>query len=360
MKAVKQGACDFITKPFKAEALILAMERAFEDREMRREIVRLRSARDPNPDGDLVGRSPAMARVIQLARRAARGNATVLITGESGTGKGALARFIHDQGPNHAGPFVQVNCAALPAHLVEAELFGAKKGAYTDAREDRPGLFAQAAGGTLMLDEIGEMPLETQPKLLHALETGKVRPVGGTREVETPTRVVAATNALLETAVKERRFREDLYYRLNVITLDMPPLRQRREDIEPLTDVLLQRACTKLGREVFGLSGEAMAWILTQPWPGNVRELANALERAVALTEHDTIVLEDLRVALAVPQQPDLLSHAAAQGLPLADVEQMYIERVLAAVGGNRVQAARLLGIDRRTLQRKLGTAEER
>lgn len=354
VQAVKMGAADFVTKPFKIEALYLAMERAFRERQMRREIVRLRSSQEPEMAHQLVAKSPAMVKLLNLARRFARVNTTVLITGESGTGKGALARYLHDEGPFHDGPYVQVNCAALPSQLVEAELFGAKKGAYTDAREDRPGLFVEANHGTLMLDEIGEMPLDAQPKLLQALETGTVRPVGATRDVPVSVRVIAATNMPLEEAVKNKTFRQDLYYRLNVVSLQVPPLRERREDIEPLMDHFLHRANKKLGRDVVGISSDALRWLLAHPWPGNVRELANTMERAVAVTDHDTVMLEDLQVAAMVPQQADFFGDAISKGLPLAQVEQAYIARVLEAAGGNKSKAARMLGIDRRTLHRKM------
>jgi DNA-binding NtrC family response regulator len=358
VRAVREGACDFITKPFKIEALLYALDRAFQDREMRREIVRLRSHAESAAEVDLVARSPSMQRLVQLARRVAQNKATVLLTGESGVGKGALARFIHEHSAVKSGPLVQVNCAALPAQLVEAELFGARKGAFTDAREDRHGLFFEANNGTLMLDEIGEMPLDAQPKLLHALETGHVRPVGASREVAVNVRLVAATNVSLAEAVQDKRFRADLFYRLNVVSLEVPPLRDRHEDIVPLADLFLHRANQKLARDVLGISTEATRWLLAHAWPGNVRELANTLERAVAVTGHDTIVLEDLRAAEAVTQGQDFLADAVARGLPLADVERSYISRVLGAMGGNKVKAARVLGIDRRTLHRKLGTPE--
>ena len=255
------GACDFIAKPFQIEVLFLAIERAFRERQMRREIVRLRSLLSGSEPAGLVAKSHAMQRVVDLARRAALTDSTVLLTGESGVGKGAVARFIHDHSPRHKNSFVQINCAALPAQLVESELFGVRKGAYTDAREDRPGLFVQTTGGTLFLDEIAEMPLEAQPKLLQVLETGKVRPIGGQNEIGVDVRVIAATNRPLEEALRDRDFRPDLYHRLNVIRVEVPPLRERPEDIEALVDVLLQRASTKLGRPVIGVTTEAMRWL---------------------------------------------------------------------------------------------------
>lgn len=358
VQAVRMGACDFVTKPFPIEALLLAIERAFRERQMRREIVRLRGATWGGEASGLVARSQAMRHVMELARRAASTDSTVLLTGESGVGKGAVAHFIHEQSPRAKNSFVQVNCAALPAALVESELFGVRKGAYTDARSDRPGLFEQASGGTLFLDEIAEMPMETQPKLLQALETGKVRAVGASQEVSVNVRVIAATNHPLEEALQERRFRPDLYHRLNVITLEIPPLRERLEDIEPLVDLFVQRASVKLGRSVVGITAEARRWLLSCAWPGNVRELANRIERAVALTDHDTLLLEDFSLTPHLPANEDLLAAIALRQLSLADVERVYIQHVLTVAQGNKARAARILGIDRKTLYRKLGLNE--
>ena len=355
VQAVRAGACDFVTKPFKIPALLLAIERALRERTMRREIVRLR--RELGDDrGGLVAASPAMARVLDVARRAARSQASVLITGESGSGKGALARWIHDRGARAAGPFVHVNCAALPGGLVEAELFGVRRGAFTDARESRDGLFVEATGGTIFLDEIAEMPLEVQSKLLQVLESSRVRPVGG-GEVAIDVRVIAATNRAIDDAVHAGQFRLDLFYRLHVIRLEVPPLRDRAADIPDLVHALLARASRGAAAPI-GITDDAMRWLSRHDWPGNVRELANVVERAVALTDHATIVLEDVRdLPARAPADPigELLATAADRHLPLADVERGYIRRVLDAQGGNVSRAARILGIDRRTLYRKLG-----
>ncbi|MBK6923366.1 MAG: sigma-54-dependent Fis family transcriptional regulator [Deltaproteobacteria bacterium] len=354
VKAVRAGACDFVTKPFRWEALQVAIERALRERRMRREIVRLRAELREQRDGELVARSPAMRRVVEIANRVARSDSNTLVTGPSGVGKGAVARHIHAQSARAAGPFVQVNCAALPSTLAEAELFGVRRGAFTDAREDRPGLFVQAHGGTLMLDEIGEMALDVQAKLLQAIESRSVRPVGAGEEVAVDVRIIGATNRPLEDAVADKRFREDLYYRLDVVRIEIPPLADRPEDLAALVDVMLERACARVGREVLGVSDDAMRWLLGHSWPGNVRELGNLLERAVVLAEHDTLVLDDLVIRERPDSEDGFLERAARRGVTLEDVERAYMHAVLRAHGGNKTEAARVLGIDRRTLHRRL------
>jgi len=355
IQSLQAGACGFVTKPFSLNDLLAAVAKAFRDRAMHREIVRVSNSSGKLAPKALVAESSNMQKILQLANRAAQIDSPVLLTGESGVGKGALAFFIHEQSPRCNGPFLQINCAALPFSLVESELFGVCKGAYTDARENRPGLFTEAKGGTLFLDEIGEMPLAIQPKLLQVLETGKVRPVGATAEVATDVRIIAATNQPIEKAVQNGLMRADLYYRLNVIRLDVPPLRERLTDMDRLVDNLLQHAQTKLRRQILGISAEAMRWIRAYSWPGNVRELANTLERAVALAEHDTILLEDLAQATQLPVEDNILGNAVTQQMTLAELEINYIHRILEMTQDNKVQAARILGIDRGTLYRKLG-----
>ncbi len=357
--AVKAGACDFVTKPFNMDALVLTLERAFRERQLRREIVRLRAAVPGDTPGGLVARSAAMQKALEVSRRAGRSDATVLLTGETGTGKSSLARFIHESSNRRAQPFLQLNCAALPASLAESELFGARRGAYTDAREDRAGVFVSAGGGTLFLDEVGELSLEVQAKLLQALETGRVRPLGASTETPVRARVLAATNRPLETLLREGRFRADLYYRLNVIRIEVPPLRERREDILPLVDFFLGRLGEQQSREVLGVSASALKRLMAHAWPGNVRELANLLERAVALADHDTLVPEDFDL----PGGDDsgltsMLSRASGEDAPLEEVERAYVRRVVEAQGGNKAAAARILGINRRTLYRKLDLEE--
>ncbi|HEY3447671.1 MAG TPA: sigma-54 dependent transcriptional regulator [Myxococcales bacterium] len=355
VQAVKAGACDFLAKPFKIEVLYLAVERALREREMRREITRLRVARPRSGPPSLVARSAGMKRAVELATRAAETATTVLLTGETGTGKGVLAQMIHDSSARKASPFVQLNCAAIPVALLESELFGARQGAFTDARVDRPGMLMAARGGTLFLDEIGELSLEVQAKLLHVLESRRVRALGGTEEEEFDARLVAATNRPLEALLRDGRFRPDLYYRLNVIRIDIPPLRERRDDILPLIDHFLQQAGDRLDRQIIGVSSAALRQLLSYDWPGNVRELANELERAVALAKKDTLLPEDFDLSGSKPTLKNLLDESLARDLPLEEVERAYVRRVVDAQGGNKAAAARILGINRRTLYRKIG-----
>jgi len=354
--SVHAGACDFVAKPFTIDALVTAITRAFHDRQIRREIVRLRATPALlEVPGQLIAESPAMRKVLESARRAARADSTVLLTGETGTGKGAVARYIHEASARRARPFFHVNCASLPSALVESELFGVRRGAFTDARDDRPGAFVGAGDGTLFLDEVGEIPLDTQAKLLHALENGRVRPLGGTDDVEVKARIIAATNRPLEALLSEGRFRADLYYRMNVIRIEVPALRERRDDIVPLVDLFLSAACDRHGRPLIGVSAAAMRRLVSYHWPGNVRELANLLERAVALSDHDTLLAEDVDVPTDASSGIEaFLTSKADHHVPLAEVERLYARQVVEAQGGNKAAAARLLGINRRTLYRML------
>jgi DNA-binding NtrC family response regulator len=353
VESVRAGACDFIAKPFPIEALVQAIEKALRERQMRREIVRLRGRLATNGPGGLVARSEAMKRVLSVATKAARTSSPVLITGESGVGKTALARFIHEQSPRAQAPFVELNCASLPAPLVEAELFGVRRGAYTDAKETRAGLFEQAQSGTLFLDELGELGLDVQPKLLQVIESGRVRAVGGTKEQAVSVRIIAATNTPLEQALRERRFRADLYHRLNVLRIDIPPLRERPEDIEALVDLFLHSASQRAGRTTLGISKEATRWIVSQPWTGNARELANALERAVTLSDHDTLMADDFTAAES-GAATNMLDEAVAENMSLEQLEAEYLRRVLRKTQGNKTLAAQILGLDRRTVYRKV------
>ena len=355
--AIRAGAYDFVPKPFEVEALVVALERAIQHRALREEVKRLRRAvgEVARPEG-LLGDSPAMRRVHDLLERIRDSDATVLITGESGTGKELVARAIHRGSRRASGPFVAVNCAALPEPLLESELFGHVRGAFTDARAARAGLFVQAAGGTILLDEIGELPPALQAKLLRALQERRVRPVGADHEVDLDVRIVAATNADLEAAVAEKRFRDDLYYRLDVVHVELPPLRARGDDVLVLAQHFLARAASASGKPVRGLSAPAAGKLAAYPWPGNVRELENCMERAVALARFEEIGVDDLpdRVREHRRVQLALVGDDPAELVPMEEIERRYIERVLAAVGGNKKEAARVLGFDRATLYRKL------
>jgi len=356
MQSVRAGACEFLTKPFRIEELYAAIERALLDRQMRRTAVRIGSANANNDENAFIAYSPRMRQMLALAKRAAAVDSTILLTGESGTGKSAVARWIHELSPRRQGPFVSVNCAALPQTLVESELFGARKGAYTDSHQNRHGLFVQADSGTLFLDEIAELPLEIQPKLLQALESGKIRALGDTQETAVNIRLIAATHQPLEQRINERQFRADLYHRLNVINLEIPPLRERKEDMDELVNVLSRQISLRLGKMMpVNISAEVLRWIRAYHWPGNVRELSNMLERAIALTEHDTLLLEDLAQASRLPKSEDFLQNAMTKGWTLENLELAYIRHVLDATGGSKIQAARILGMDRSTLYRKLG-----
>ena len=352
VQAVRLGAVDFLAKPFRIEALILAIRRALEERQMRREIVRLREDFSPSEAPGIAARSPAMAAVLELSARAAKSALPILITGESGVGKGALTAYIHAASARCKARFVHLNCAALPASIAEAELFGVRRGAFTDAREDRAGVFEMAHQGTLFLDEIGELPLEVQPKLLQALEANHVRPLGGSSLVLADVRIVAATNRSLEEGLQARSFRPDLYHRLNVIRIEIPPLRERVADIDLIVDQVLTAIARKSGDTPLGVSLDAMQWLRAHSWPGNVRELTNALERAVALADHDTLTLDDFVPHHGRP--PSSLGGGAARGMSLAELEKAHIRRVLLQTGGHKANAAKILGLDRRTLYRKV------
>lgn len=357
IEAIRAGAWDFVTKPVEMELLAVVLDRAVRHHMLQEEVRRLSDRPEPTDRfEELIGSSPAMHQLFDQIRKVAPTMANVLITGESGTGKELVARAIHRHSARTNGPFVAINCAAIPENLLESELFGHNKGAFTDARADRKGLFQQAQGGTLFLDEIGDFPLSLQAKLLRAMEQRTVRAVGGDTEIAFDARILTATNRDLQVAVEEGRYREDFYFRINVIQLDLPPLRARGTDVLLIARSLLQTLARQMGKRVMDFQPSVAERLMNYDWPGNVRELRNVLERAVALTEFEKLVVDDLPERIRDYRQstfridttnPDELQ-------TLESVEQQYIRRVLQSVQGNRTEAARILGVDRKTLYRKL------
>jgi two-component system response regulator AtoC len=356
--AIRVGAYDLVTKPFNIEVLVLALSRAVERRTLQKELTRLRQAveRVPGMDG-MIGASPASEHLFSVIDRVAESDATVVVSGPSGTGKELIACAVHRRSKRAAGPFVAINCAAIPESLLESELFGHVKGAFTDARSARKGLFARADQGTVFLDEIGDLPLAMQPKLLRVLQERCVRPVGGDEDQPFDARVIAATNRDLEAEVKQGRFREDLYYRLNVVRIEVPPLRARGNDVLLIAQYFLTRFAARLHKQVIGLSTPVAEKLLAYRWPGNVRELENCIERAVALCAFDALTVDDLPEKIR-NYQGDQLKVPSSEGggelLSMEEVERRHILHVLRAVGGNKVAAAGVLGFDRSTLYRKL------
>ena len=357
VEAIRSGAYDFVTKPFDLDVVALSIERAIRHRHLRDEVRRLRLAISESQHfEDVVGPSRAMQSVFDLLTRLSDSNATVMVSGESGTGKEIVARALHKRSRRSEGPFIAINCAAVPENLLESELFGHVRGAFTDAKTARVGLMTQAHNGTLFLDEIGDMPLGLQPKLLRAIEERVVRPVGGNQDIPFDVRIIVATHRDLETLIESGRFREDLYYRINVVHVTLPPLRARGGDILQLAQVFLDRCAAQAGKDVRGISAQAADKLLAYDWPGNVRELRNAMERAVALTRYDTLAVEDLPDKIRSHQA----SHVIVAGqdpselVTLEEVELRYIARVLQVAGGNKSLAAQILGLDRKTLYRKL------
>jgi DNA-binding NtrC family response regulator len=355
--AIRAGAYDFVTKPIDTEFLVLALDRAVNHHGLQEKVKILDEALKKSYQFDeLIGQSPPMRKLIDRLERVADTETSILITGETGTGKELVAQALHSRSRRQKGPFVAVNCAALPDTLLESELFGHKSGAFTDARTERKGLFFQANGGTLFFDEIGDFPLALQPKLLRSLEERRVRPIGGTSEIAFDARIIAATNRDIETAVEESRFREDLYYRINVIQIDLPPLRERGTDILLLAQHFVEQFAIRSDKQIAGISNSASEKLLNYTWPGNIRELRNTIERAVVLTGYEKISVDDLPDKIRDYKTSHFLvgSDNPSELVPIQEVEHRYILHVLKTVGGNKTLAARVLGLDRKTLYRKL------
>jgi len=360
VKAMKDGAYDFLTKPFQRAQLLRVVRQALE----RRDLIQQNRALQQRLDallqhGAVVGNSPAFRRMIALIEQVADSSATVLIQGESGTGKEGAARLIHQRSGRKDRPFVAVNCAALPETLLESELFGYEKGAFTGAAGRKEGRFELANGGTLFLDEVADLSLVTQPKILRVLQEGEFERLGGTRAVKVDVRIVTATNQDLAQMVRDKRFREDLYYRLKVISINVPPLRERREDIRVLAEHFLRLYAAKNNRVLGGFTDEAFRRLEGYSWPGNVRELENVVERGVVLARSALIDVADLpeEIAGATPLPEGVLS--VRIGTPLAEIEQRLLEATLLATKGNKTLTAKLLGIDPRTVSRKLERWDE-
>ncbi len=355
--AIRAGAYDFVTKPIEMNLLGVSLERAIQHRNLQEKVKLLsETVTRSQRFGDILGSSTPMQELFDQLARFADSETSVLITGESGTGKELVARAIHRQSRRAEKPFVAINCAALPDALLESELFGHAAGAFTDARGERKGLFLQAEGGTLLLDEVGELPLAMQPKLLRALEENRIRPVGSDQEIPFDVRILTATNRDLETAVEEGRFREDLFFRVNVIQCDLPPLRARGTDILLLAQHFLEIFASRAEKQVTDISKAVAEKLLSYAWPGNVRELRNVIERAVALTRYDRLGVEDLpeKICNYRSSQVFIGGDDPTELVALEEIEHRYILHVLQSVGGNKTLASRILGLDRKTLYRKL------
>ncbi len=359
--AMKQGAFDYLTKPIKTDELLVTIEKALREASLRQEVAQLRKQVNREYAFDqILGKSKPMREVFDLIRRVADAQTNLLITGESGTGKELVAKAIHFNGRRKDAPFIAVNCAAIPEQLLESELFGHVKGAFTDAKSDKRGLFEEAQKGTLLLDEISELPMMLQAKLLRAVQEREIRRVGATRSIPVNVRIIAATNLLLAEEVKAKRFREDLYYRLNVIEIRLPPLRERKEDIPLLCDMLFHKVATGRDKQMKGIAESALGLLIDYHWPGNVRELENVIERAVTLAPGEMVTVEVLPTAIREGRaERQLIEEGVERLLSMDDVERVYIKRILEKTRGNKLQAAQILGIDRKTLYRKLGEMEQ-
>lgn len=366
VEALKSGASDYLTKPLDFDALRLVMDRALEHTRLREENEGLKRQLARFQFSEVIGRSAGMEHLLEMAALVAPTEATVLITGESGTGKGVIARGLHANSARRERPLVEVNCAAIPETLIESELFGHEKGAFTGADRQRRGRFSMADGGTLFLDEIGELPLSMQAKLLRVLQDGEIQRVGSDMAIPVDVRVIAATNRDLEAMVGDGSFREDVYYRLNVVTLEVPPLRERSEDIPPLVQHFQKRLSERYRKPVRGVTPQAMDLLLRYSWPGNIRELENVLERSVILLQGEYISEKELPFTIRNLGPNDRKDGGRntretffRETSPLAEMERQAVLKALEEAGGNKSEAARLLGITRRTLKLKLRKYQE-
>lgn len=353
VEAIREGAYDFIEKPVDPARLKVCLNRALEKKDTLREVQTLKRRLKQLGSNDFIGQAPVMRKVFDLIEKVAPSRASVAISGESGTGKEMVARSVHNLSPRKDKPFIAINCASIPASLIESEIFGHERGAFTGADQRRPGVFELAHGGTLFLDELGEIPIELQAKLLRVLEEGKLRRLGGKTELEVDVRVLCATNRDLKAEIKAQRFREDLYFRLNVFQVVLPPLRDRREDIPLLVQYFLDRFNQESTKRVSGVHPEALDIFKTYDWPGNIRELRNAVERAVILCDGDLILREHLPPDMA-GKGPDRQSFRLPFGLTLDAVEREYILGSLQRNGGNKARTAEVLGVSEKTLYNKL------
>jgi DNA-binding NtrC family response regulator len=359
ISAVNDGAFHYVQKPFQNDALMAIVRRAAETRQLKTENRALkREIRKRDQVGRPIGCNRAWLDILNVAETVAVSDSTVLLTGESGTGKGIVARYIHEISTRAAGPFVSINCGALPESLLESELFGHVKGSFTGAMKDKTGLFAASENGTFFLDEIGETTAATQVKLLRVLQHREVIPVGATEPIPIDTRLIAATNRNLDDEISRGNFRSDLFYRLNVISIEIPPLRERRDDIPLLAEAFLADVARKRGEQPKKLSAEAAAQLQEYSWPGNVRELENAIERAVILASNGTIHPAALPDKVRQRKAEPLVAERAVRNPSLEAIERAYIMWVLGSEGGNKSRAAEVLGIDASTLHRKLSRFE--
>ncbi len=356
IQAMKMGAYDYVTKPFQMEEIVLTVKKALENRLLKKEVVRLKKEMESRYHfHQLIGKSPSMLRIYDLIERIGDSSNNVLITGESGTGKELVAKAIHYSGARKEGPFTAVNCAAIPETLLESELFGYKRGAFTDAKTDKRGLISEAKGGTLFLDEITEMSPLLQAKLLRVIEEKEVRPLGDTNAHPVDVRIISSSNRDMKNHIRQGHFREDLYYRLKVIDIELPPLRERREDIPLLVQHFMNRFGKEPKKNISSVSEDCLKILINYSWPGNVRELENIIQRAMTLCQREVILSEDLPASLLQEADANLVEKGLRQSYTLDQLEKEYIRKVLIEVGGNKSRAAERLGLDRKTLYRKLG-----